>query len=235
MFVLIDVRCVILFDRIVNLIGIDNLNVIKLKCVCIVGLGGVGGYAVEGLVRSGVENIIIVDYDVIDITNLNRQIITNQNNIKNKKVSEMKKRVLSINSNCNIIEIDSFISKDNLDVIFNNKIDYLIDACDTVLTKQMLIKECLNRNIKFISCMGTGNKIDPTKLEITDIRKTIYDPLAKKIRKFVLAERLKGKIPVVYSKEQGNKFKGDIPSMMFVPASAGILLANYVIRDIIEN
>lgn len=224
-----------MFERTIKLIGENNLNNIKNITVCIIGLGGVGGFAVESLIRSGIENIIIIDYDRVDITNINRQIIATQTNIETKKTDVTEERIKSINPNCKITKIDEFITKDNLDIIFNNKIDYLIDACDTVSTKQLLIKECLNRDIKIISCMGTGNKLDPAKLEITDIRKTSYDPLAKKIRKYVQDNKLKGKIPVVYSKEQNTKFEGSIPSMIFVPATAGILLANYVIHDIINN
>ena len=224
-----------MFERTIKLIGENNLNNIKNITVCIIGLGGVGGFAVESLIRSGIENIIIIDYDRVDITNINRQIIATQTNIEKKKTDITEERIKSINPNCKITKIDEFITKDNLDIIFNNKIDYIIDACDTVSTKQLLIKECLNRDIKIISCMGTGNKLDPAKLEITDIRKTSYDPLAKKIRKYVQDNKLKGKIPVVYSKEQNTKFEGSIPSMIFVPATAGILLANYVIHDIINN
>jgi tRNA A37 threonylcarbamoyladenosine dehydratase len=224
-----------MFERVIKLIGNDNLEKIKNKTVCVIGLGGVGGYATESLVRSGIENIIIVDYDTIDISNLNRQIITNQKNIGMKKTNEAELRVKSINPKCKVTKIDTFINEDNIDIIFKNNIDYLIDACDSVYTKQMLIKECLDRNIKIISSMGTGNKLDPTKLEITDIRKTSYDPLAKKIRKYVINQKLKGHIPVVYSKEQNAKFKGSIPSMVFVPATAGLILANYVIRDIIND
>ena len=224
-----------MFERTVKLIGNDNLKKIKNKCVCVVGLGGVGGIAVESLVRSGIEKIIIIDYDIIDISNLNRQIITNKNNISNKKVIEMHKRIKSISDNCEVIMIDSFINYDNIDIIFKNKIDYLIDACDSLFTKQLLISKCIENNVKIISCMGTGNKIDPSKLEITDIRKTSYDPLAKKIRKYICVNHIKGKIPVVYSKEVNNKFEGSIPSMIFVPSVAGIMCANYVIRDIIDN
>ena len=224
-----------MFERTIKLIGEKNLNNIKEKFVCIVGLGGVGGSACEVLVRSGVENILIVDYDIIDESNLNRQIITNRDNIGNKKVLEMKKRLKSINDKCNVIVIDNFINCENIDIIFDKKIDYLIDACDTVSTKELLISKCLEKGIKFISCMGTGNKLNPCKLEITDIRKTSYDPLAKVIRKYVLDNNIKGKIPVVYSKEVNSKFKGSIPSMIFVPSTAGIMCANFVICDIINN
>ena len=224
-----------MYERIIKLIGKENLNKIKNKTVCIVGLGGVGGFATEAIVRSGVDNVIIVDYDRIDISNLNRQIITNQNNIGKSKVQEMKKRIKSINPNCNITIIEEKIDSNNINLIFQNKIDYLIDACDTITTKEALIIECTKRKIKIISSMGTGNKLNPTLLEICDIRKTSYDPIAKKIRKFVADNKIKDKIPVVYSKEQNPKFQGNIPSMIFVPATAGLLLANYVIRDIINN
>lgn len=224
-----------MYERIIKLIGEENLNKIKNKTVCIVGLGGVGGFATEAIVRSGVGNVIIVDYDRIDISNLNRQIITNQNNIGNFKVQEMQKRIKSINPNCNITIIEEKIDSNNINLIFQNKIDYLIDACDTITTKEALIIECIKRKIKIISSMGTGNKLNPTLLEICDIRKTSYDPIAKKIRKFVTDNKIKDKIPVVYSKEQNPKFQGSIPSMIFVPATAGLLLANYVIRDIINN
>lgn len=224
-----------MFDRVIKLIGENNFEKIENKSICVIGIGGVGGYAIEALVRSGVKNIIIVDYDTVDITNLNRQIITNQNNIGNYKTTEMEKRIKSINPNCEVITINKKIVNENIDIIFENKIDYLIDACDTVSVKENLILECIKRNIKIISCMGTGNKLNPSKLEITDIRKTSYDRIAKKIRKFVLDNNIKGKIPVVYSKEQNVKFEGDIPSMIFVPATAGILLANFVVNDIINN
>ena len=156
-------------------------------------------------------------------------------NIGNKKIIEMEKRIKSINQNCNITKINEFINNDNINIIFQNQIDYLIDACDSIFTKQLLISKCIEKKIKIISCMGTGNKIDPTKLEIIDIRKTSYDPLAKKIRKYVNDNKIKEKIPVVYSKEKNKKFKGSIPSMIFVPSTAGILCANFVIRDIINN
>lgn len=222
-------------ERTIKLIGDNNIEKIKDKYICIVGLGGVGGFVVESLVRSGILNIIIVDYDKIDLSNLNRQIVTNRDNIGNSKVDEIEKRIKSININCNVTKIDSFIDDGNIDIIFDKKIDYVIDACDTVKTKELLIKECLDRGIKIISCMGTGNKLDPKRLEVCDIRKTSYDPLAKKIRKYVLDNKLRGSIPVVYSKEVNGKFSGSIPSMIFVPATAGILLANYVICDIINN
>lgn len=223
-----------MFDRVEKLIGIDNLNKIKNTTVAVVGLGGVGGYTVESLVRSGIENIIIVDYDKIDISNLNRQIIANTLNINKLKVDEMEKRINSINPNCKVVKINLKLDIDNLDVLFKYKFDYLVDCCDTIVVKQELIKRCLNNDIGIISCMGTGNKLNSTLLEIVDVRDTSYDPVAKRIRKYVNDNRIKGNIPVVYSREQNCKFEGSIPSMIFVPASAGIMCANYVVTEIIK-
>ena len=129
-----------------------------------------------------IKKIIIIDADVVDITNLNRQLFTNQNNIGLKKVDELEKRIKSINPYIEIKKIDKFIDENNIQLLFEEKVDYIVDACDSIKTKEILIKECLERKIKFISCMGTAKKLDPTKLEITDIRKTSYDPLAKVIR-----------------------------------------------------
>lgn len=224
-----------MFERVEKLIGRENLNKIKNKTVAVIGLGGVGGYAVESLIRSGIEKIILVDYDTIDITNLNRQIITNQTNVTKYKTEEMEKRIQSINPNCQVITITKKLEVENIEELFQHQFDYLIDACDTVVIKQELIRRCLEEKIPFISSMGTGNKLEPSKLEITDIQKTSYDPIAKKIRKYLNTNHIKGKVPVVYSKEQRSKFQGSIPSMMFVPATSGLLCANFIIKDIISS
>lgn len=224
-----------MFDRTIKLIGENKFNKITNKTVVVVGIGGVGGYAVEGLVRSGISSIIIVDYDVIDITNINRQIISDQKHLGYFKVDEMERRILNINPNCKIIKVYDKLSIQNIDVLFSYSFDYVIDACDTIVVKQELIKRCLENNIKIISCMGTGNKLNPSMLEISDIHKTSYDPIAKKIRKYLKDNNINKKVPVVYSKEQNEKFEGCIPSMVFVPATAGLLCANYVIMDIING
>lgn len=224
-----------MFDRVVKLIGSEKFEDIKNTTVVVVGLGGVGGYVVESLVRSGIHNIIIVDYDTIDISNLNRQIISDQKHLGYFKVDEMERRVLNINPDCKVTKLYDKLDCDNLDVLFNNYFDYLIDACDTISVKKELIKWCLENNRKIISCMGTGNKIDASKLEVVDISKTSYDPIAKRIRKYLKDNNIKGRVPVVYSKEQNQKFEGSIPSMVFVPAVAGILCANYVIKEIISK
>ncbi len=224
-----------MFDRVIKFIGEDNFNKIKNSRVLVVGLGGVGGYAVEGLVRSGVSNIIVVDYDKIDVSNLNRQIITNLDNVGKFKTDEVEKRILSINDRCRVTKINLKLNRDNVSDIFNYDFDYLIDCCDTLEVKCELIRLCLDKKIGFISSMGTGNKIDPSMLKIMDIRDTSYDPIAKRIRKYLVDNNIRGKVNVVCSTEKNDKFEGDIPSLMFVPAVAGIMCANYVIREIIKK
>ena len=236
-------------DRTEKLIGKENLNKIKNANIVVFGLGGVGSYVVEGLVRSGIENIAIIDKDVVDITNINRQIIANTNTVGQPKVKVETDRILSINPNVNIIGIQEFISKDNIIEIMNkinhkfeetNKsskefaIDYVIDAIDTVSSKLEIIKYCNTNDIPLISCMGTGNKLDANKFEITDITKTSVCPLAKVIRK----ELKKLQIPhlkVLYSKEEPVKTNTSTPaSISFVPSVAGLLIAGEVIRNIIR-
>lgn len=222
------------FSRFIKLIGIDKFNVLKDKKVVIIGVGGVGGYALEALVRAGIGNITIVDFDIIDITNLNRQIITNINNIGKYKVDEAKDRALGINKDININIIKDKLKEDNIiDIIKDN--DYIVDACDDLNAKKLIIKYALSNKIKFISSMGTGNKFNPELLKITDIRKTSYDKLAKKLRNWVIKEKLKGKIYVVSSIEECKKCDGVIGSTSFVPAVSGMLCASYVINDILNN
>lgn len=223
-----------MFDRIISLIGKDKFNIIQTKKVLLVGCGGVGGYALETLIRSGIKNVDIVEFDKIDITNLNRQIITNEKNIGLYKIEEAKKRCLSINSNVNINTYNLFLDQTNINEILNNNYDYIIDACDSVSTKIELIKAYDRNNFKFISCMGTAKKIDATKLEITTLDKTNYDPLAKIIRKKVKELKITKKIKVVSSTEQMIECD-NLGSFMMVPATAGILCAQYIINDIIKN
>ena len=224
-----------MFDRIISFIGEDQFKKIEKKTVCVIGLGGVGGYAVESLVRSGICHILLVDCDKIDITNLNRQLVTTRNNLNQKKTEAWKERILSISPSCEVMVLDLFLDKENIEILSDYSIDYVIDACDTISTKEALIKYCISHHVSIISCMGTGNKLDPSKLEVTEIRKTSYDPIAKKIRKFLRDEGIREKVPVVSSMEPSSSFQGEVPSFVFVPAVAGLLLANYVICDIIKD
>lgn len=222
-----------MLDRLEILIG-DKVQTLKEKTVLLLGLGGVGGHAFETLLRSGIGTIIVVDGDTIDQTNLNRQLLSNNTNIGNYKVDEAEKRKEIINKECKIIKIKQFINEENIDLLFENKIDFVIDAIDTIKTKKQLIKKCIEKDIKIISVMGTGNKMNPTRLTITDIRKTSYDPIAKEIRKFVKEEKINKKIPVVFSDETPIK-TGKIGSNAFVPTTAGIFAASYAINELIKE
>ena len=220
-----------MFDRLKLLIDIDKL---KNKIILVIGLGGVGGHAFESLIRTGIENIIVIDNDKIDITNLNRQALARQNTIGQYKTDIAKKLADNINPNANIKTYQIFLDKNNIDEVFSNKIDFVIDAVDTIETKKLIIKTCLKEKIPFISVMGTGNKMHPELLEISDIRKTEYDPIAKIIRKMVKEAKIKEKIPVIYSKEKPI-IKGKVGSSAFVPSTAGLIAASYVVNKILEE
>lgn len=221
-------------DRLKKIIDEDTLCKIRNKTVLIIGLGGVGGHALESIARMGVNNIILVDNDIVDVTNLNRQLLSLNSNIGRKKVDVAKERVLDINKECNVITLSKFIDSSNYLELFSYNVDYIIDACDTVSTKILLIRECLDRNIKIISCMGTGNKFHPEMLEISELKGTSYDPLARVIRNKFKNE--KRKIMVVYSKEKCVKISDRIPgSSSLVPSVAGVMCASFVINDIMEG
>jgi len=224
------------FSRLEKIIGSSNLSLLKDKSVLVLGVGGVGGYVVEALARSGVGTLIIVDYDVVDLTNINRQIIALNSTIGQLKVDVFEKRIQDINPECRVVKISEKIGPENIHLLFDYSLDYLVDACDTMTTKKEVIKECLKRKIPFISSMGTGNKMDPSKLEIVDIRKTENDPLARILRKFVKDERIKEKITVLSSKELPIKLSDRTPgSTSFVPPSAGLLIASYIVREFLKK
>ena len=214
----------------------DRLEIVQNKTILVIGLGGVGGYVVESLTRLGIKKIIIVDGDVVDITNINRQIIALHSTVGRPKVEVFKERIFDINPECNVTSIYEFLTTDKINNLITNEIDYVVDACDTTEVKKEIIRVCSRKGIPFITCMGTGNKLDPTKLEIIDIRKTEYDPLAKIIRKMVRDEKISGKIPVVCSKERPIPHEGTtIASCSFVPSVAGLLCTSYIVNDIVGD
>jgi len=219
-------------DRLESLIGKENLNKLQNIKIAIVGIGGVGGYVLEGLVRSGVMNITLIDGDKIDPTNLNRQIISTSNNIGELKVNEAAKRVLQINPNVMVNKFSIFLTKENIQEIIDNDFDYVIDACDDVDTKIELIKFCYKNDIKIISSMGTAKKLDGTKFKIDTLNNTKYCPLAKKIRKSLSLDEQKY-TTVVYS-EEVQKDINVLGSISYVPAIAGLLICNAIINDIIK-
>lgn len=222
------------FARFNLLIGEQNIQKIKGKTVLVLGIGGVGGYVVESLVRSTIENIIIVDNDIIDSTNINRQIIALESTIGKKKVDILEKRIKDINPKCNVIKIDKFINEKNYLELFQYKIDYLADCCDSIKTKKQVIKYALEQDIKIISSMGIGNRMDPTKLEIINIKKTSGDPIARILRKFLKDENINKKLNVLYSSEIPKKKEKEIATSIFTPAIGGLLIANHIIQEFIK-
>lgn len=223
------------FSRLELLIN-EKIDVLKTKKVLIIGLGGVGGYALESIVRCGILNITIVDGDIIENTNINRQIIALSSTIGQYKTDAFEKRILDINPNCTIKKITKFIDENNINLLFEDDVDYIIDACDTINTKKLIIKKCNEKKIKLISAMGTGNKLNPLKFTITELKNTSYDPIAKILRKYVKDEKIKMNVMVVSSDEAKiqNNIK-EIPSISFIPAISGNLLASYVINDILKG
>ena len=220
-------------ERLESLVGLDVLERIKNLNILIVGIGGVGGYTLESLVRCGVENITIIDYDRVDSSNLNRQIISNLNNIGQLKVDVARKRYTNINDKLNLKTMSIFLDKDNIDSISICQFDYVVDACDSVLTKALLMGVCVSKNIKIISSMGTAKKMDATKLSITTLDKTNYDKLAKKLRS-VVPKNIQRKIKVVSSTEQVKDINV-LGSNSFVPATSGLLITNYIINDVANS
>lgn len=223
-----------MFDRVISLIGKDKFIELQKVKVLIIGIGGVGGYALETLVRSGINNIDIVDFDKIDESNLNRQIITNIKNIGECKVEEAKKRVLAINPKINVNTYQTCLNKDNLSDILSNNYDYVIDACDTVEVKVELMRLSTIMNFKLISSMGTAKKINASRICITTLDKTNYDPLARVLRKRIKDLKINKKMYVVSTDEKAIECTG-LGSMMMVPAVSGILCAQYVINDILNK
>ena len=222
-----------MFERLITLIGEDNVDKLKKANVLIVGLGGVGGYALETLVRSGIYNLTIVDGDIVELSNLNRQIISKRDVIGRPKALVAQARTLEINPDVNLKVINEFISEDNFSLLNIDSFDYVIDACDDLNLKILLIKNA--DKYKLISSMGTANKMDMTRFKITTVDKTSYDPLAKIIRKKIKEEKIRTKFKVVSSDEKVMKNGTKLGTIAYMPAVSGLLCASYVINDIIDN
>ena len=230
-----------MFSRFELLVGEDNIQKLNQAHVIVFGVGGVGGYVVEALVRSGIGQITIVDNDVVSLSNLNRQIIATQETIGQKKVDVMKKRILSIHPECDVTTLDMFYLPETANQIDLSQYDYVVDAIDTITSKIELAVRC-DQKIPLISSMGTGNKMNPALLQVSDIYKTSVCPLAKVMRRELKKRRVKH-LKVVYSQELPMKpyasdeitHKRVIPgSTSFVPSSAGLLIASEVIKDLLK-
>lgn len=222
------------FSREEMLIGKENLSKLKLAKVAIFGVGGVGSFVVEGLVRAGIGNFILIDNDTVDITNLNRQLHATHSTIGKYKVDLMRDRILDINPNANVEIYREFYESNEKNKILDSSINYIVDAIDSVKSKIELAKDAKDLNIPIISSMGTGNKLDPTKFEISDISKTSVCPLARVMRKELKKIGIK-KYKVLYSREDPIKSDEKNPgSISFVPSVAGLIISGEVIKDIIK-
>lgn len=227
------------FIRTECVLGKEAIQKLNNSKVLLFGIGGVGGYVAETLVRSGVGTIAIVDNDKVSISNINRQIIALHSTIGMKKTDLMKERLLDINPNCHVICYPLFFTAETTEIIFEDY-DYVIDAIDTVTSKIEIIKMCKEKNIPIISSMGTGNKTCPEILQIADISKTSVCPLARVMRKELSKRNIKN-VKVLFSTEQpvsavaSEENNRHAPgSTAFVPASAGLLIASEVVKDLIK-
>ena len=230
------------FMRTELLLGSKAMSKLRESRVCIFGIGGVGSFAAEALVRSGIGSIVLVDYDTIDITNINRQIHANFNTIGRTKVEVMKERILEINPSIDIENYNVRLEKSNIDELVSERYDYVVDAIDTVSSKLDLIEKCKNLSIPIISCMGAGNKLNPTSFKVGDIYSTSVCPLAKVMR-YELRKRGIGDLKVVWSDEkpiktnieEKDRRKSSPGSVSFVPSVAGLIIASEVVKDLIDK
>ncbi len=222
------------FSRTERIIGTEKFHKLKNATVMVLGVGGVGSHCIEALARGGVGKLILVDHDKVSITNINRQSIAYHSTIGRYKTEVMKERIADICPETKVLTHETFVTADNLDSIFTEAVDYVVDAIDNVTAKLALAVYAKEHKIPIISCMGTGNKLHPELFEITDVMKTSVCPLCKVMRK-ELKSRGISHLKVLYSKEQplnaGSRTPG---SISYVPPVAGLMIAGQVIRDLAE-
>ncbi len=240
------------FSRTELAIGPEGLAKLKGSTVAVLGIGGVGGIAAEALARSGVGRIILIDKDVVDITNVNRQIHALTTTVGQPKAELMRERIKLINPDCDAIALRMFYTEETYEELFKYPLDYVVDASDTISYKIHLIKQCLERGIPIISSMGAANKTDPTRFQVADISKTTMDPIAKVIRKKLRQEGIKRGVKVVFSTEIPVKPREDVTqrivpetapeirkaqqppsSNAFVPPVAGLIMVSVVFKDLV--
>lgn len=224
------------------IVGDEGIDKLEKANVIVFGVGGVGSFTTEALVRAGIGNITIVDFDDVDVTNINRQLPALHSTVGRLKVDVMKERLLDINPDLNITTVAKKYNKETTDEILIENYDYVVDAIDMVTSKILLVEECNKKGFKLVSSMGMGNKLDPTKIVVTDIHKTHTCPLAKVMRKELKDRRIK-KLKVVYSEEQPQELKKKIVdgrkvtpgSTSFVPSVGGLIIASIVVNDLINS
>ncbi|MCR8655753.1 tRNA threonylcarbamoyladenosine dehydratase [Paenibacillus endoradicis] len=241
------------FSRNELAIGSEGLDKLKGSTVAVLGIGGVGGMAAEALARSAVGRLILIDKDVVDITNINRQIHALTTTVGQPKADLMRDRIKLINPECDVISLRMFYTEETYELLFAYDLDYVVDASDTIIYKVHLIKECLKRDIPVISSMGAANKMDPTRLKIADISKTHTDPLARVVRTKLRQDGIKKGVKVVFSDETPIKPREDVTqrivpdnapeirkaqqppsSNAFVPATAGLIMVSEVVKDLLK-
>ena len=222
------------------LIGKDNIDKLKNATVAVFGCGGVGSYAVEALARAGIGNFVLVDKDVVDVTNINRQLVADFSTIGRDKVEVEKERILRVNPDAKVEIYKEFYCEENKDKLIREDYTYIVDAIDSVSSKLSLIITAHEKNVKIISAMGMGNKLDPTLIEVSDISKTSVCPLAKTIRKQLRTKGINHS-KVVYSRELPNRFdkseehRRTTASISFVPSVGGLIIASQIVRDLIDE
>ena len=228
-----------IFDRTEILLGFDAISMLKGSSVAVFGVGGVGSYTVEALVRGGVGTLYLYDGDVVSETNINRQLVATTKTVGRAKVDVAAEHCLDVNPDISVYAEKLFFNADNADSVDFTKFDYIVDAIDTVSSKLLLIEKAKASDVPVISCMGAGNKLDPTRFEVTDISKTSVCPLAKVMR-YELKKRGITKVKVLYSKEEpisvkdieGKRIPG---SLAFVPSVMGLIMAREIVFDIIKE
>ncbi|MCJ8011694.1 tRNA threonylcarbamoyladenosine dehydratase [Paenibacillus sp. KQZ6P-2] len=242
------------FSRTELAIGPEGLEAMKNSTVAVLGIGGVGSIAAEALARTGVGKLILIDKDVVDITNINRQIHALTTTVGQKKADLMVERIKLINPECEAIALNMFYTEETYEELFKFDLDYVLDASDTVSYKIHLIKECLKRKIPIISSMGAANKMDPSRFQVADISKTSVDPIARVIRTKLRKDGIKKGVKVVFSTEEPMKPRVDVTekivpenapairkakqppaSNAFVPPVAGLIMVSVAVKDLLKK
>lgn len=234
------------FARTELLIGADGVAKLAASTVAIFGVGGVGSYVVEALVRSGIGKLVLIDHDTVSLTNINRQLPALESTIGQAKVEVMRQRILDINPNCQVEAIQQFYDKNQSEALIRSEYTYIVDAIDSITAKVDLIVTAMGKNIPIISSMGAGNKLDPTQFKVTDISKTHICPMAKAVRKILRDRGVTKGLKVVFSTEipltplephaEEAGVRRQLPgSISFVPSVAGLFLASAVVNDILKK
>ncbi|WP_199617297.1 tRNA threonylcarbamoyladenosine dehydratase [Paenibacillus alkalitolerans] len=240
------------FSRTELAIGPEGLDVMRRSTVAVLGIGGVGSIAAEALARTGVGRIVMIDKDVVDVTNINRQVHALTTTVGQPKADLMRDRIKLINPDCDAVSLRMFYTEETYEKLFEYPLDYVMDASDTIAYKIHVIKQCLERGIPIISSMGAANKMDPTKFQVTDISKTHTDPIAKVVRRELRKAGVKKGVKVVFSTEEPKRPREDVTqrivpenapeirkaknppsSNSFVPPVAGLFMVSVIVRDLL--